>query len=240
VEIRGEVFLSTENFERINDEQMAVAATPFANPRNAASGTIRQRIDKRLEELQVARAATASRSVARLERLEREYELAVGRLAALGFTAHGIGARDGIDVTSQSEIYSVLADMGIPVSSRMAVHSDIAGVREYIDYYAEHRHDVEHEIDGVVIKVDDFSLQSELGETSRAPRWAIAYKYPTGGRPHQTSRYRRERGSHRTRHTLCRDGSRQGGRVDRLDGHAAQPVRGRTQGCVDRRHGLLA
>jgi DNA ligase (NAD+) len=178
VEIRGEVFLSTENFERINDEQMAVAATPFANPRNAASGTIRQRIDKRLEELQVARAATASRSVARLERLEREYELAVGRLAALGFTAHGIGARDGIDVTSQSEIYSVLADMGIPVSSRMAVHSDIAGVREYIDYYAEHRHDVEHEIDGVVIKVDDFSLQSELGETSRAPRWAIAYKYP--------------------------------------------------------------
>lgn len=178
VEIRGEVFLSTENFERINDEQMAVAATPFANPRNAASGTIRQRIDKRLEELQVARAATASRSVARLERLEREYELAVGRLAALGFTAHGIGARDGIDVTSQSEIYSVLADMGIPVSSRMAVHSDIAGVREYIDYYAEHRHDVEHEIDGVVIKVDDLSLQSELGETSRAPRWAIAYKYP--------------------------------------------------------------
>jgi DNA ligase (NAD+) len=178
VEIRGEVFLSTENFERINDEQMAVAATPFANPRNAASGTIRQRIDKRLEELQVARAATGSRSVARLERLEREYELAVGRLAALGFTAHGIGARDGIDVTSQSEIYSVLADMGIPVSSRMAVHSDIAGVREYIDYYAEHRHDVEHEIDGVVIKVDDFSLQSELGETSRAPRWAIAYKYP--------------------------------------------------------------
>lgn len=178
VEIRGEVFLSTENFERINDEQMAVAATPFANPRNAASGTIRQRIDKRLEELQVVRAATGSRSVARLERLEREYELAVGRLAALGFTAHGIGARDGIDVTSQSEIYSVLADMGIPVSSRMAVHSDIAGVREYIDYYAEHRHDVEHEIDGVVIKVDDFSLQSELGETSRAPRWAIAYKYP--------------------------------------------------------------
>ena len=178
VEVRGEVFLSTENFDRINDEQMAFGATPFANPRNAASGTIRQRIDKRLEELHEARQAKGARAAARLERLEREYELAVGRLVALGFTAHGIGAREGIDVASQSEIYAVLADMGIPVSSRMAVHSDVAGVGEYIDFYAEHRHDVEHEIDGVVVKVDDFSLQSELGETSRAPRWAIAYKYP--------------------------------------------------------------
>ncbi len=135
VEIRGEVFFSTENFERINDEQMASGVTPFANPRNAAA-------------------------------------------AALGFTAHGIGAREGIDVTSQSETYALLANMGIPVSSRMAVHSDVSGVREYIDFYAEHRHDVEHEIDGVVIKVDDFSLQTQLGETSRAPRWAIAFKYP--------------------------------------------------------------
>lgn len=178
VEIRGEVFLSTENFEKVNDEQMAVGATPFANPRNAASGTIRQRMDKRLEELQGARAASGTRAQGRIERLERDYALASNRLAALGFTAHGVGAREGIDIGSQSEVYELLATLGIPVSSRMAVHDSIDEVREYIRYYADHRHDVEHEIDGVVIKVDDFALQTELGETSRAPRWAIAFKYP--------------------------------------------------------------
>lgn len=174
LEVRGEVFLSTVNFDRVNDEQMAAGLTPFANPRNAASGTIRQRMDKRREELMTARASGGTR----VERLARDYALAEGRLAALGFTAHGVGAREGIDVASQSEVYSLLADMGIPVSDRMAVHDSFAGVREYIAYYSDHRHDVEHEIDGVVIKVDDFSLQAQLGETSRAPRWAIAYKYP--------------------------------------------------------------
>jgi DNA ligase (NAD+) len=178
VEVRGEVFLSTERFEAINDEQMAAGLTPFANPRNAASGTIRQRIDKRREELADARSGSGARAQTRLDRRERDYGLAVGRLSALGFTAHGIGAREGIDIGSQSEIYAALAEMGIPVSARMAVHDSVDGVQEYIDYYAEHRHDVEHEIDGVVIKVDDFALQADLGETSRAPRWAIAYKYP--------------------------------------------------------------
>lgn len=178
LEVRGEVFLSTENFERVNDEQMVAGATPFANPRNAASGTIRQRMDKRLAELQTARGSDGTRGQGRLERLERDYALASGRLAALGFTAHGVGAREGIDIGSQSEVYALLADSGVPVSARMAVHDSTAAVRDYIGYYAEHRHDVEHEIDGVVIKVDDFALQAELGETSRAPRWAIAYKYP--------------------------------------------------------------
>ena len=178
LEVRGEVFLSTENFDIVNDEQMAAGLTPFANPRNAASGTIRQRMDKRMEELTLARSASGDRGLARIERLEREYQLAVGRLSALGFTAHGVGAREGIDVASQSEVYALLDTMGVPVSDRMAVHDSVKGVREYIDYYSEHRHDVEHEIDGVVIKVDEFALQAELGETSRAPRWAIAYKYP--------------------------------------------------------------
>lgn len=178
LEVRGEVFMATANFENVNDEQMAAGATPFANPRNAASGTIRQRMDKRWEELTAARSASGSRATARLERLEREYSLAVGRLSALGFTAHGVGAREGLDIASQSEVYALLSQMGVPVSERMAVKDSTAGVREYIAYYSEHRHDVEHEIDGVVIKVDDFALQSQLGETSRAPRWAIAYKYP--------------------------------------------------------------
>jgi DNA ligase (NAD+) len=178
LEVRGEVFLTTANFEKVNEEQMAAGITPFANPRNAASGTIRQRMDKRAEELTAARAATGPRAQARTERLEREYALAVGRLSALGFTAHGVGAREGIDVSSQSEVYSLLDTMGIPVSDRMAVHDSTEGVRSYISHYAEHRHDIEHEIDGVVVKVDQFVLQSDLGETSRAPRWAIAYKYP--------------------------------------------------------------
>lgn len=178
VEIRGEVFLSTENFERVNEEQMAAGATPFANPRNAAAGTIRQRMDKRREELQAARAVDSERARTRIGRLEREYALAANRLGALAFTAHGVGAREGIDIGSQSEVYSLLAEVGIPVSSRMVVHQTRDGVREYVQYYAEHRHDVEHEIDGVVVKVDDLVAQSQLGETSRAPRWAIAYKYP--------------------------------------------------------------
>ena len=178
LEVRGEVFLSTQNFDTVNDEHMAAGLTPFANPRNAASGTIRQRMDKRMEELTVARTASGDRGLARVERLDREYQLAVGRLSALGFTAHGVGAREGIDVTSQSEVYALLDTMGVPVSDRRAVHDSVDGVREYIDFYSEHRHDVEHEIDGVVIKVDEFALQAELGETSRAPRWAIAYKYP--------------------------------------------------------------
>jgi len=178
VQVRGEVFLSTVKFEQVNDEQMAAGVTPFANPRNAASGTIRQRMDKRLAELDSLKAVESPRSRGRFDRLERDYALAAGRLAALGFTAHGVGAREGIDVGSQSEVYALLAELGVPVSARMAVHSTKQQVREYVAFYAEHRHDVEHEIDGVVIKVDDFDLQSQLGETSRAPRWAIAYKYP--------------------------------------------------------------
>ncbi len=148
VEVRGEVFLPGVAFERLN-AAMADAGKPmFANPRNAAAGSLRQKDPK----------VTATR--------------------ALGMVCHGIGAREGFEPTAQSEAYAALAAWGLPTSDRVRVLPDLAAVEEFIEHYGEHRHDVEHEIDGVVVKVDDVSLQRRLGSTSRAPRWAIAYKYP--------------------------------------------------------------
>jgi DNA ligase (NAD+) len=177
LEVRGEVFFPVAAFERLNAEQLALGASPFANPRNAAAGSLRQRIDRRQEDLAEA-AGTGERGKARVERLRRELDLAIGRLGELRFTVHGIGAVDGAAINRQSEGYALLASLGLPTSDRAKVVADAAAVRAYIDYYGEHRHDVEHEIDGVVVKVDDLAVQSQLGETSRAPRWAIAYKYP--------------------------------------------------------------
>jgi DNA ligase (NAD+) len=148
LEVRGEVFLPVAAFGTLNESMVEHGRPPFANPRNAAAGSLRQK-DPRV---------TASRPLA--------------------MVCHGIGARDGFDAARQSEAYDALRAWGLPVSDRVRVVPDLAGVREYIDYYGEHRHDVEHEIDGVVVKVDQVSLQRRLGSTSRAPRWAIAFKYP--------------------------------------------------------------
>jgi DNA ligase (NAD+) len=148
IEVRGEVFLPVKAFERLNESMRDAGRPTFANPRNAAAGSLRQK-DPRV---------TASR--------------------ALAMVCHGLGARDGFTPTSQSQSYAALAAWGLPVSDRATVLFDLTSVEEFIEHYAEHRHDVEHEIDGVVIKVDDVSLQRRLGSTSRAPRWAIAFKYP--------------------------------------------------------------
>jgi DNA ligase (NAD+) len=148
VEVRGEVFLPVEAFERLNESMKDVGKPMFANPRNAAAGSLRQK-DPRV---------TATR--------------------ALAMVCHGLGARQGFTPTAQSESYAALKAWGLPTSDRAKVLPDLAAVEEFIAYYGDHRHDVEHEIDGVVIKVDDVSLQRRLGSTSRAPRWAIAYKYP--------------------------------------------------------------
>ena len=148
VEVRGEVFLPTEAFDKLN-LAMADAGKPmFANPRNAAAGSLRQK-DPRV---------TATR--------------------ALGMVCHGIGARRGFEPTAQSASYAALKAWGLPTSDRVQVLPDLVAVEKFIEHYGEHRHDVEHEIDGVVIKVDDVALQRRLGSTSRAPRWAIAFKYP--------------------------------------------------------------
>jgi len=179
IEVRGEVFLSNAAFDALNEDQLDQGQVALANPRNAAAGSLRQRVDKRQEELNAARrVAKTERQLARVERLQADVDRATNRLARLGLTLHGVGVVDGLAITSQSQAYELLAALGLPTSDRTAVHTDKAGVLEYVKYYNEHRHEVAHEIDGIVIKVDDLALQRELGETSRAPRWAIAYKYP--------------------------------------------------------------
>src|SRR6478735_10534942 len=149
VEVRGEVFLPVEAFERLNASLLDAGKAPFANPRNSAAGSLRQK-DPRV---------TATRELA--------------------MVCHGIGYREGFEVSRQSEAYAALKAWGLPVSERTKVVKDLRAVMDYIEHYGEHRHDVtEHEIDGVVVKVDQVSLQRRLGSTSRAPRWAIAFKYP--------------------------------------------------------------
>ncbi len=190
VEVRGEVFFPVADFERINDEQLALGRSPFANPRNTAAGTLRQRIDRREEELAKATAALEAvrarpattgaleRAEGRVARMAAEVERVRSNMGRLRLTVHGVGAREGFAIETQSHGYEVLRALGLPTSDRAKVMADLDAVREFISYYAEHRHDVEHEIDGVVVKVDDLQLQGQLGATSRAPRWAIAFKYP--------------------------------------------------------------
>src|SRR6476646_5410773 len=145
---RGEVFFPVAAFEELNAGLVEAGKAPFANPRNAAAGSLRQK-DPRV---------TASRP--------------------LRILVHGIGARDGFEIERQSDAYTLLREWGLPVSQRYKVVDGLTAVQDYIDYYGEHRHSVEHELDGIVIKVDEVGVQRRLGSTSRAPRWAIAFKYP--------------------------------------------------------------
>jgi len=183
VEVRGEVFIPVAAFEELNalqaemrdravaetrsrsrsfDEEKARASAErrfpsFANPRNAASGGLRQQLDKK-------------------DGLEREAGQA--RLDTLRLFVHGIGAWEHPPVDAQSEVYDLLAEWGLPTSPYVRTFEGIEGVLGFVEHYGQHRHDVEHEIDGIVVKVDELALHAELGATSRAPRWAIAYKYP--------------------------------------------------------------
>ncbi len=188
LEVRGEVYFPVVKFLEINDQMLSLGLSPFANPRNAAAGRLRQRVDKRERELEEAHRALArvsetneksrQRAQARVERVAADLQRSTNALGALQLVAHGIGARRGFEPTTQSHAYEALESWGLPVSDRVRVLPTLAEVLDYIEYYGEHRHDVTHEIDGVVVKVDDFAIQDRLGSTSRAPRWAIAYKYP--------------------------------------------------------------
>jgi DNA ligase (NAD+) len=148
LEVRGEVFFPIAAFNEFNDQQEELGKERFANPRNAAAGSLRQK-DPRV---------TASRP--------------------LSMVVHGIGAASGVTFDSQSAAYELLKGFGLPTSSRYKVVKSPAEVSEFVAYYADHRHDIEHEIDGIVIKVNEIPIQNELGFTARAPKWAIAYKYP--------------------------------------------------------------
>ncbi|MFM7146254.1 MAG: hypothetical protein ACKOW5_07945, partial [Actinomycetales bacterium] len=183
LEVRGEVFFPVAAFERLNAEQLAMGASPFANPRNAAAGSLRQRIDRRQQDLAEAEAKAGERGRSKVDRLRKELEMATGRLAELRFTVHGIGALQGASIQRQSQGYTLLAALGLPTSERARVVPDAAGVRAYIAHYGLHRHDVEHEIDGVVVKVDDLAVQTQLARplgrhggqspTNTRPRWCV-------------------------------------------------------------------
>ena len=148
LEVRGEVFFPLKSFDELNDSLEEAGKQRFANPRNAAAGSLRQKDPK----------ITASRP--------------------LDVVVHGIGAVTGVNFNLQSNAYELLKGWGLPTSSRYKVVANRKEVLAFIDQYEKNRHNVEHEIDGVVIKVNELDVQNTLGFTSRAPKWAIAYKYP--------------------------------------------------------------
>jgi len=191
VEVRGEVFIPVAAFERLNhlqedfreryvaekraqhearwgdrrefDVEKAKGTAgrmfpAFANPRNAASGGLRQQLDKKKTAL--------------------EREASVARIESLKLYVHGIGAWPDPPVAAQSEVYDLLATWGLPTSPHYRVFDSLDGVVGFVEKYGAERHSVEHELDGIVVKIDELALHDELGATSRAPRWAIAFKYP--------------------------------------------------------------
>jgi len=148
LEVRGEAFFLLADFEALNASLVEDGKAPFANPRNSAAGSLRQKNP----------AVTARRK--------------------LRMICHGIGRTEGFAPKTQHQAYTALKAWGLSVAEQTARVRGLAAVEERIDYWGEHRYDLEHEIDGVVVKVDDVALQRRLGTTSRAPRWAVAYKYP--------------------------------------------------------------
>ena len=176
IEVRGEIYFDLNDFDQLNNEVMDSGRTPFANPRNAAAGTIRQRVDKREEELALAK--NEKKSEQRIEKLKQEFDRSISSLSRLKLVVHGIGALEGLEFKTQSQAYELLGDLGLPVATTTKVTKDLNSVKKFIQEFGEKRRNLSHEIDGVVVKVNDLEIQKKLGATSRTPRWAVAYKYP--------------------------------------------------------------
>ncbi|WP_288751046.1 NAD-dependent DNA ligase LigA [uncultured Corynebacterium sp.] len=148
LEVRGEVFIRPEDFPELNELRQKEGGKRFANPRNTAAGGLRQ---KNPEDVKKRK---------------------------LRMICHGIGAREGFNPATQHEAYEKLAEWGLPVSEYTRRAETADDVLKAVKYWGEHRNDAIHEMDGLVVKVDSVAEQRGLGATSRAPRWAIAYKYP--------------------------------------------------------------
>ena len=148
LEVRGEVFFMVADFASLNASLVEDGKAPFANPRNSAAGSLRQKNP----------AVTARRP--------------------LRMICHGLGYAEGFSPETLHDAYLAMKAWGLPVSDHTTRAVGLAAIQERIEYWGQRRHQIEHEIDGVVVKVDDFAQQRRLGATSRAPRWAVAYKYP--------------------------------------------------------------
>ncbi len=207
LEVRGEIYLPVRAFERLNEQLLDAGTRPFANPRNAAAGSLRQKDPK----------VTASRP--------------------LSLWVHSFGYAAGVRFDSHSGFLQWCRDARLPVAPTSQVEDDLEGVERYLEHWERHRHSVDWEIDGTVIKVDQVALQQELGATSHAPRWAIAYKFPPEERTTLLRAIDVHTGRTGTVDAVRRPGAGARERRHDHDGHPAQRGRGRAQGRARGRHG---
>ena len=149
VEARGEVYLPLEAFEALNRAQLDAGKPTYANPRNTAAGSLRQ----------------------------KDASITAGR--GLAFWSYQLGeVVGGPELSTHSEALEWLRSLGLPVNPETRVLGSLDEVYEFCTHWTDHRHDLAYEIDGIVVKIDSFAVQAALGFTSKAPRWAIAYKLP--------------------------------------------------------------
>ena len=206
-EIRGEIYFPLSGFERVNRQRSEEGEAPFANPRNAAAGALRQ-LDP---------AVTATRPLA--------------------FFAYSLGHTEGLEFTSQRKVLEQLDRWGFPVNRHHRSHAGLSSVIEYCQSWEERRDSIDYEVDGVVVKVDRLDLQDRLGAVSREPRWAVAYKFKSQVAATRLRRDQAQRGPDRGSQSLCDPGAGGVGRSHHSDRHASQPGGHPEEGHPPRRPG---